>query len=201
MTDLYTGDAGGDLGICWKKDASITDYLPLTPNPDDPHIIIPITGVGDMFRAVYDKNQNGVVDRVDKVLISEVEGLQEILDSIVQPADRNTVQRVVDQNTSALKVVSERTAAGVHPTNPAIENDALSVLGITTSSANIGETITIQVGGKVTDSSWSWSNGLVFVTTNGTLTQTAPTTGWEIVIGYAPSPTTINLDFREPIQL
>ena len=155
MTDLYTGTAGGDLGICWKKDASNTDYLPKPANPDDPHIVIPITGVGDMFRAIYDTNQNGIVDRVDKVLISEVEGLQDILDSITQPADRNLVQRVVDQPTSALKVVSEQLPSGIHPTNPNIQNDALSVLGITVQSGSVGETINVQIGGKITDCSWS----------------------------------------------
>lgn len=200
--DLYTGgDPGGDLGVCWKPDASHTDYLPLPANPDDPHIVIPITGVGDMFRAVYDQNKNGVVDRVDKVLISEVEGLQEALDAIVEPGDRNVVPRRLAQPTSALRVVSEAIPQGVYPTNPSQLNDSISVLGIVIQSGTTGETVNVQVGGVIEEQAWSWLRGLVFVGPNGTLTQTPPETGFEIVVGYSPAPTKLNLQFREPIQL
>ncbi|AKO61589.1 hypothetical protein [Stenotrophomonas phage IME-SM1] len=162
--------------------------------------IIPVEGYGDMFRAVYDTDDNGVVDRVDKVLISEVENLQETLDSISSPGDKNIITRKAATNLSALKIVSEG-INGVSPLNPQLAVDAMGLVGITLESGYPGQEIKIQAGGSLEDPFWNWSQGLIFAGPNGTLTQTPPTTGWEIVVGFSPKPTQINLQFDEPILL
>lgn len=201
MTKLYVGQgAGGEIGICYSKDQSRTDYLPLPPNPDEPLPVIPVEGYGDMFRAIYDLNNNGVVDRVDTVLISEVVDLQETLDSISSPGDKNIIKRVTQYTVSALRLVSEG-PNGVYYLDPQVRVDALGMVGITLESGTPGQTIQIQAGGSLEDTGWNWSQGLVFAGPNGTLTQTPPTTGWEIVVGFSPKPTQINLQFEEPILL
>ncbi|QFR56732.1 hypothetical protein CPT_Mendera_206 [Stenotrophomonas phage Mendera] len=201
MSKLIVGQgAGGEIGICYSKDQSRVDYLPLPPNPGDPLPIIPVEGYGDMFRAVYDTDDNGVVDRVDKVLISEVENLQETLDSISSPGDKNIITRKAATNLSALKIVSEG-INGVSPLNPQLAVDAMGLVGITLESGYPGQEIKIQAGGSLEDPFWNWSQGLIFAAANGGLTQTPPTTGWEIVVGFSPKPTQINLQFDEPILL
>jgi len=68
--------------ICYKKDSSSSDFLPLQPNPAEPPILIPVEGAGDMFRAVYDKDGNGKVDTADFVPMANVPGLQATLNDI-----------------------------------------------------------------------------------------------------------------------
>lgn len=74
------------------------------------------------------------------------------------------------------------------------------VVGITTGSAALGELATVQITGTQQEPTWNWTPGLpVFVYANGILTQTPPTTGQVLVIGYSTSPTKIHIDKQPPI--
>lgn len=75
---------------------------------------------------------------------------------------------------------------------------AARVLGITTGAAAIGSNATIQTFG-LTESSWNWSIGPIFLATDGTLTQTPPTTGFLLVIASAIAPTKIFINIQSPI--
>lgn len=81
-------------------------------------------------------------------------------------------------------------------------DDRFSVLGITTGAVVIGATATVKTYGTITEGSWNWTAGLpVFLSTNGQLTQTAPTAGFRLIIGRAKSATTLFVDISEPIVL
>jgi hypothetical protein len=67
------------LEIDYSQNRSNSGYVPLQPNPGDPVTTIPVTGVGDMYKAIYDQNNNNVVDNVDAVGIPQVTGLQQVL--------------------------------------------------------------------------------------------------------------------------
>jgi hypothetical protein len=73
--------------------------------------------------------------------------------------------------------------------------DSLSrYAGVTREPINTGNVGTVVKEGLITNNGWSWTNGLpIFVQANGVLTQTLPTHPWRR-IGYAVSPTQINLD-------
>jgi hypothetical protein len=83
-------------------------------------------------------------------------------------------------------------------TNPAHRG---KVLGITTGAVSQGVDVQIQQAGEITEPSWNWSNGPVYLNTNGTLTQTAPTSGFLQEIGVAISPTRLMIDLKPPVTL
>ena len=104
---------------------------------------------------------------------------------------------------SALRLVSDH-EDGVRPLDPTSSASVAAMLGVTvTAAGNAGEPVRLRtrVGDTIDDAGWSWVPGFVFAGPNGTLTQTVPTVGWEIVVGYAPWATRLNLTFDEPVKL
>lgn len=101
---------------------------------------------------------------------------------------------------SALRLVSEG-ADGVRHLDPTDAASVAGMLGISITAGDAGSAISIKAGGSIDDAGWSWSPGFVFAGPSGALTQVPPATGWEIVVGYAPSPTRLNLTFDEPVKL
>ncbi len=75
------------------------------------------------------------------------------------------------------------------------------VIGISTTAANTGENITIKTSGQITDASWNWTKGAIYLGANGSLTQTAPTAGDIIVhVAKAITATTLIIDIDTIIQ-
>jgi hypothetical protein len=73
--------------------------------------------------------------------------------------------------------------------------DSLSrYAGVTREPINTGNLGTVVKEGLVTNNGWAWTPGCpIYVEANGVLTQTLPSPSWRR-IGYAVSPTQINLD-------
>lgn len=83
-----------------------------------------------------------------------------------------------------------------------ISADKFNVLGVTQGAVISGATATVTTFGEITEGSWNWTAGLpVFLSTNGLMTQTAPTTGFRLIIGRAKTATTIFVDISEPIVI
>ncbi|WP_282275185.1 hypothetical protein [Stenotrophomonas sp. PS02297] len=101
---------------------------------------------------------------------------------------------------SALRLLSEG-ADGVRHLDPSDDDSVAGMLGVSLTAGDLGADIKIKTGGTVDDTGWSWAPGFVFAGPAGTLTQAQPVSGWEIVVGYAPSPTRLNLTFDEPVKL
>ena len=75
------------------------------------------------------------------------------------------------------------------------------VIGISTTSGNTGETITIKTSGQLSDGSWNWTKGTIYLGSNGVLTQTAPSGGSIVVhVAKAITATTIIIDIDTIIQ-
>ena len=70
------------LRIQFSRDQSSGSYLPRPPNPAMPIPVIPVLGYGDMMRAMYDVNSNGVVDKAEAVDLLDVVGLEAELQDI-----------------------------------------------------------------------------------------------------------------------
>jgi len=107
--------------------------------------------------------------------------------------------RIAGEVISALRVVYESSDRVFKLDQTS--NNVQGLLGITVTAAQEGGSIKVQRDGTIETPGWTWAEGLVFLGMDGLLTQVVPTTGWEVVVGYAPSPTRLNLDFDEPVLL
>lgn len=114
-------------------------------------------------------------------------------------AGGQTLTRMAGQEVSALRGVYE-SQERAYLIDPASDT-SLQLLGVALTAGAFGDDITIQAMGVIDDASWSWTEGLVFVGQDGVLTQIAPTTGWELVVGFASSSTRLNIEFNEPVFL
>jgi uncharacterized protein YgbK (DUF1537 family) len=101
---------------------------------------------------------------------------------------------------SALRAVtSNANGEAVYASNDTLAN--AQVIGITSNAASAGAGVTIKTSGILTDASWSWTKGTVYLGTNGQLTQTAPTGGAIVVhVGRALTATTLQIDVDSIIQ-
>lgn len=75
------------------------------------------------------------------------------------------------------------------------------VVGFTLNAGSVGDPVSVAVSGEVTEPSWAWVPGEVYLGSNGLLTQTAPTTGFVQVMGIATTPTRMVVGLRAPILL
>lgn len=71
-----------------------------------------------------------------------------------------------------------------------------SILGITTGAAASGQNATIAIAGELTEVSWVWTIGPVWLGDDGLLTQVLATTGAIIRVGTAISADTIIIEPR-----
>ncbi len=85
-------------------------------------------------------------------------------------------------------------------TNPA---HAGRMFGLTLGSAAAGSMVKVFFAGLLEDSSWQWNPNKpqLFLSTNGVLTQTIPTTGFSCVVGYCVSATKLFVDIQPPTIL
>lgn len=103
-------------------------------------------------------------------------------------------------NLSALRAVTtDGSGNAVYASNTSLSNAV--VVGITETAANAGNAVSVRTAGIMTDAYWAWTKGPVFLGTNGTLTQTAPTSGAIVVqIGRAITATKLQVDIEPIIQ-
>lgn len=110
------------------------------------------------------------------------------------------ITRTAGVNLSALRVVTlDASGNAVYATNTSVADSV--VLGVTLTAANSGAAVGIRAFGIIEDNAWSFAKGPVFLGTNGTLTQTAPTGGAVIVhVARALTANTIFVDTDTTIQ-
>lgn len=91
------------------------------------------------------------------------------------------------------RAVAADTTGVYHPDISVVE-DGPKIVGIARQAGNAGDVIEVQTGGLMTEPSWSWSSGAVFVGDGGILTQTAPASGWVVCVGKAIASDTIDIN-------
>lgn len=104
------------------------------------------------------------------------------------------VSLTAGENLSALRAVTSNvTGQAVYASNNTLAN--AQVIGITSNAASSGAGVTVKTSGILTDANWAWTKGTVYLGTNGTLTQSAPTSGAIVVhVGRALTATTLQID-------
>lgn len=74
------------------------------------------------------------------------------------------------------------------------------VFGVTKGASSTGEMAHVQIHGMMTEPSWNWTPGPVFLGNNGMLTQDLPTTGFTLQVGSATSPQTLFINIQTPVE-
>lgn len=89
----------------------------------------------------------------------------------------------------------------VKSSNDGTRNEA-KCIGIALTSGNTGDVIRVLILGLVSDAFFSYPAGtLLFLGTNGTITDIAPSTGYSAIIGEVPATGVFILSINEPIAL
>lgn len=100
---------------------------------------------------------------------------------------------------SALRVVVSENGVARYPSITTTA-DAGRIVGLSYTAASAGGAITVQPDGVVNEPLWTWTPGVVWVGTDGVLTQTPPASpAWLMEAGRALSATQLLLDFQKPI--
>lgn len=135
---------------------------------------------------------NVVNNTVQVNLVDEDITLDIVSGGLVPVADELSL--VAGTNISALRAVTTNgSGEAVYASNDTLLN--AQVVGLTVNAANSGNNVTIKTNGVITDASWNWTKGTVYLGTNGQLTQTAPSGGAVIVhVGKALTATKLQVD-------
>ena len=93
--------------------------------------------------------------------------------------------------------------ARVIPADQSNAAHAGRILGLTRTSAAAGDTVSVRRFGPVDDPGWQWDvrQPRIFLSSNGTLTQTVPTSGFLCVVGFCLSATRLFIDIQPAINL
>ncbi len=103
---------------------------------------------------------------------------------------------------SALKCLYSVDANSVDIASDNINLSKSSVFGVSLTAANINESIQIQTSGTLRDSSFAWDSGTqLYVDSNGSLTDIAPSVGFRTLVATAQGIGQIFINIQEPIIL
>lgn len=103
--------------------------------------------------------------------------------------------RIAGENIGGHRAVTVGADGKAYLASP-VEAQAQAVFGVTTGAAVTGASVTIQCAGVLSEASWSWTPGPVWLGTDGVLTQTVPTSGAAVHIGTAGGPTSMSITPR-----
>jgi hypothetical protein len=131
--------------------------------------------------------------------IKQYDVVLDIVSGGIVPAAIDTTL-VASTSLSALRcITTDSSGLAKYATPDSLANAV--VIGISTTSASTGQNITIKTSGQITDASWNWTKGAIYLGANGALTQTAPTGGDIIVhVAKAITATTLIIDIDTIIQ-
>jgi hypothetical protein len=131
--------------------------------------------------------------------IKQYDVVLDIVSGGIVPAAIDTTL-VASTSLSALRcITTDSSGLAKYATPDSLANSV--VIGISTTAASTGQNITIKTSGQITDASWNWTKGAIYLGANGSLTQTAPTGGDIIVhVAKAITATTLIIDIDTIIQ-
>lgn len=120
------------------------------------------------------------------------------------PPGDSTIQLTASINLSGQRCVTQLPDGTVTYADSSTLADVSAPLWVTLGAALTGNLVTVQAIGIVTEPSWSWTPGPVYLGLVGVLTQTVPaypSSAFLVQLGYATSATSIVLDQQPSIVL
>jgi len=115
--------------------------------------------------------------------------------------DGSTITKIASTSIGGHRVVIASGSSGAAIADKDTPDHMHRVIGITKGAANSGSQVEIAGAGEMTEPSWSWSVGPVWLGSNGLMTQTPPTTGFLLMIGTAIAPTVLMIKIGAPISV
>lgn len=130
--------------------------------------------------------------------VKSVDVTLDIISGGIVPAAIDTTL-VASTSISALRCVTTDSNGLAKYATPDTLANAL-VIGVSTNAANTGENVTVKTSGELSDASWNWTKGAIYLGANGVLTQTAPSGGSIVVhVAKAITATKIIIDIDTTI--
>lgn len=182
----------------------------------DPEVIV-IQGEADtvidthVVTEVVERDGETIVETVVLNEVIDLTAAQEVIEVARQgppgpqgpigPAGGAAFERQSAGALSALRVVWEDESGAVRPLDYRDEDHIDLIAGLTLTGTPAAGAVTVQRGGPVDDAAWAWTSGRVWLGADGALTQTPPADGFDVLVGYAVSPTRLYLDMQDNIEL
>lgn len=121
------------------------------------------------------------------------------------PGDREAIESasqlvasVAGEDLSGHRMVRIESGSAWYASN-ADQSHAGKVAGITTGAAVATDPVSVQTQGLMTEPSWSWTPGPVYLGADGALTQTPPTSGFLLIVGRAIDTTKLLIGIQTPV--
>jgi hypothetical protein len=112
---------------------------------------------------------------------------------LAMESDGGQISRIAETDVSGHRAVAASADGRISHVGKD-DADASYVIGITTSAALAGLETNLVTIGEVTESSWNWAPGPVWLDVDGQLTQSVPVTGTLVRIGMATASTKLNVN-------
>jgi hypothetical protein len=139
---------------------------------------------------------------VETVIGNVTELANAIASQITGGSSGSLESRNASETISALKCVYSISANSIAIAKNNVSFNEASVFGVAVTAANTNEEVNIQTYGVLRDTSFSWSaNTQLYVDTNGSLTDVAPSTGFRTLVATAQGIGQIFINVQEPITL
>jgi len=107
--------------------------------------------------------------------------------------------KICGVNISGHKAVTVDSNGKVIYADNTIPSHATKVVGVTITAALTNEEVTIVPSGEIIEPTFNWLPDLpVFLGPNGLLTQTVPSSGFSLIIGFPTSQTSLLVDIKTP---
>jgi hypothetical protein len=119
----------------------------------------------------------------------------------IQTSTDKTLSSFISGDDISGHTIVSRSADTVIPSDPTDNTSVYNIVGLTNQAAANGSSIEVITSGIIHNDSWSLLDGPVFLGANGILTQTAPTSGYLVVVGYPASSKDIRLNISQPIKI
>jgi hypothetical protein len=110
------------------------------------------------------------------------------------------ISRDAATSLNALRAVYVNEAGKFSLADPNVPQAAFAC-GVTIGAASIDTAATAKTGGEMTDASWSWTDGPVYIGAGATLTQTPVSSGTLVQIGLATAPTKLIINPQHLVDL
>ena len=149
---------------------------------------------------VIDEDDGDIVSIIEEV--DEVFETQEGAQGQPGPAGGVTFTLIAGEDLGGHRIVVVNDSGQAIYADPSNTDHAFRLAGMTTGAVSSAGAATIQGAGEIIEPSWSWTPGIpVFLGPNGTLTQTAPTTGLSIIVAIVLASNKLRLDLYPAIEL
>jgi len=149
-----------------------------------------------------DEDSVVISDDVDNVNIKFSEILQSIVQNITNINNDNSVFiGTASEDMIANRMVIAKNSQIEYADNTDITHSQI-VTGIITQSVLLGQEVNVTISGEVIEGTWNWTlDEPIFLDINGLMTQTVPTIGFSLQVGYPTSITSMIIDIKTSIIL